>query len=81
MKHIFLLSFSSWLLCSVMSSKEKSFSNQLNFSNFELSGGDKPFFARSPTEIIHRFNLHALPKTTVKIEFECNFMVGSSLMN
>lgn len=80
MKHIFLLSF--FLIALVFGNfvkGKKSFSNQLNFSNFELSGGDKPFFARSPTGIIHSFNLHALPKSTVNIEFECNFMVGSSL--
>ena len=80
MKHILLLSF--FLMALVFGNfvkGKKSFSNQLNFSNFELSGGDKPFFARSPTEIIHSFNLHALPKTTVNIEFECNFMVGSSI--
>ena len=58
---------------------KKSTLSTLDFSNLRVHPGGNFFFDKSPLEIIEKFNLHALPKTTVNIEFECNFIVESSL--
>lgn len=57
---------------------KKSNLSQLNLSDFKLVGGEKTFLNKSPIEIIQCFKLHALPKTTFELEFECNFIVESS---
>ena len=75
MKHLLFGSF--LLIAFVLGPKakgEKRNASHLKFSDFKVSIGEASFFSKSPLKIIESFNLHALPKTTAKIEFECNFI-------